>query len=159
RQAQKMEAVGRLAGGIAHDFNNLLMVIRGRAALSLNSLGLESSLRRGLEEILKAVGRASSLTRQLLGFSPKPRRQPRGLNLNALVSQMEELLPPMLGEDIHLVMDLDPRLGQVRADPGQMEQVTMNLVFNARDAMPGGGELTIQTRNAELDETFAHRHA
>src|SRR5262249_38745185 len=159
RQAQKMEAVGRLAGGIAHDFNKLLMGIRGRAALSLNSLGLESSLRRERGEDLEAVGRASSVARQLLAFSRKQVLQPRVLNLNALVSQMEELLPPMLGEDIHLVMDLDPRLGQVRADPGQMEQVTMNLVFNARDAMPGGGELTIQTRNAELDETFAHRHA
>jgi signal transduction histidine kinase/CheY-like chemotaxis protein len=159
RQAQKMEAVGRLAGGIAHDFNNLLMVIRGRAALSLNSLGLDSSLRRGLEEILKAADRASSSTRQLLAFSRKQVLQPRVLNLNTLVSQMAELLPPVLGEDINLVMDLDPRLGQVRADPGQMEQVTMNLVFNARDAMPDGGELTIQTRNADLDQTFAHRHA
>ena len=158
RQAQKMEAVGRLAGGVAHDFNNLLMVIRGHAALSLNSLVLENPLRRELEEILRAADRASSLTRQLLAFSRKQVLQPRVLDLNAQLTQVAELLPPLLGEDINLVMDLDPQLGRVRADPGQMEQVIMNLVFNARDAMPNGGELTIQTANADLDETLISRH-
>src|SRR5713101_4679507 len=158
RQAQKMEAVGRLAGGVAHDFNNLLMVIRGHAALLLNYFDFDSPLRRKLEDILKAADRASSLTRQLLAFSRKQVLQPRVLNLNALVTQVADLLPPLLGEDIKLVMDLRPQLGQVKADPGQIEQVIMNLVFNARDAMPEGGELTIQTANTDLDEPFALRH-
>ncbi len=159
RQAQKMEAVGQLAGGVAHDFNNLLMVIRGHAALSLNCFGPENPLRRELQEILKAAERASSLTRQLLAFSRKQVLQPRVLDLNALVTQVAELLPPLLGEDINLVMDLESELGRVKADPGQMEQVIMNLVFNARDAMPDGGELKIQTANADLDQTLACRHA
>jgi len=158
RQAQKMEAVGRLAGGVAHDFNNLLMVIRGHAALSLNCLAPDNPLRRELAEILKAADRASSLTRQLLAFSRKQVLQPQVLDLNALVTQVVELMPPLLGEDINLVIDLDPQLGWVRADPGQMEQVIMNLVFNARDAMPDGGELTIQTENADLDQILAGRH-
>jgi len=155
RQAQKMEAVGRLAGGIAHDFNNTLMVIRGHAALLLNRLGLNDPLRRNLEDILKAAEGASSLTRQLLAFSRKQVLQPRVLELNTLVNQIAELLPPLLGDDIYLVMDLDSELGRVRADPGQIEQVIMNLAFNARDAMPEGGGLTIQTTNVGLDEAFA----
>jgi len=155
RQAQKMEAVGRLAGGVAHDFNNLLMVIRGHAALLLNYLGLNDPLRRNLEDILKAAERASSLTRQLLAFSRKQVLQPRVLDLNALVNQIADLLPPLLGDDIRLVMDLDPELGRVRADPGQIEQIVMNLAFNSRDAMPEGGELTVQTANVHLDEAFA----
>jgi signal transduction histidine kinase/CheY-like chemotaxis protein len=158
RQAQKMEAVGRLAGGVAHDFNNLLMVIRGHAALSLNCLAPDNPLRRELAEILKAADRASSLTRQLLAFSRKQVLQPQVLNLNALVTQVVELMPPLLGEDINLVIHLDPQLGWVKADPGQMEQVIMNLVFNARDAMPDGGELTIQTENADLDQILAGCH-
>lgn len=158
RQAQKMEAVGRLAGGVAHDFNNLLMVIRGHAALLLNSVGPDNALRRELNEMLKAADRASSLTRQLLAFSRKQVLQPRVLDLNTLFAQVAEMLPPVLGEDINLVMDLDPELGRVKADPAQIEQVIMNLVFNARDAMPDGGELRIQTANSHLDETWVRGH-
>src|SRR6266849_1083662 len=126
RQAQKMEAVGRLAGGVAHDFNNMLMVIRGHAALLLNYLGFNDPLRRNLEDILKAAEGASSLTRQLLAFSRKQVLQPRVLDLNALVNQVAKLLPPLLGDDIYLVMDLDSELGRVRADPGQIEQVIID---------------------------------
>lgn len=154
RQAQKMEAVGRLAGGVAHNFNNLLMIIRGRAALSMDRVGAGDPLHRGLNEIVKTADRASSLTRQLLAFSRNQMLQLRVLDLNTLVNQMAELLPPILGEDIHLVMELDPRLGMVKTDAAQMEQVIMNLVFNARDAMPTGGELTITTANADLDEAW-----
>ena len=159
REAQKMEAVGRLAGGIAHDFNNLLMVIRGHAALSINRVGSDGLLRRELNEILKWTDRAAALTRRLLAFSRKQVLQLRVLDLNALVGQVKDLLPPVIGEDIRLVTDLDPELGRVKADFAQMEQVIMNLVFNARDAMPEGGELMIQTANTELDEAFAQRHA
>ena len=159
RQAQKMEAVGRLAGGVAHDFNNLLMVIRGHAALSLNRIGSTDGLRRELDEILKSTDRASSLTRQLLAFSRNQVLQLRVLELNSLVTQVKELLPPVLGEDIDLVMELDPELGRVKADFAQMEQVIMNLVFNARDAMPDGGKLTIETANFDLDETWVRRQA
>jgi signal transduction histidine kinase len=158
RHAQKMEAIGRLAGGVAHDFNNLLMVIRGRAALSQNSVGLGSPLRRELSEIVKAADRASSLTRKLLAFGRKQVLQPRVLDLNGLVTQVTEILPPVLGEDIKLSLDLGPELGRVKADSAQLEQVIMNLVFNARDAMPGGGDLTIQTRNCDLDATWARNH-
>jgi len=159
REAQKMEAVGRLAGGVAHDFNNLLMVIRGHAAISLNRAGSDGALRRELNEILKWTDRAASLTRRLLAFSRKQVLQLRVLDLNSLVMQVKDLLPPVLGEDVRLVLDLDPELGRVKADAAQMEQVIMNLVFNARDAMPQGGELKIQTANAELDEAWAQRHA
>jgi signal transduction histidine kinase len=159
REAQKMEAVGRLAGGIAHDFNNLLMVIRGHAALSLNRVGSDGALRRELNEILKSTDRASSLTRRLLAFSRKQVLQLRVLDLNTLVTQVKELLPPVLGEDIQLFLDLDPEAGRVKADAAQMEQVLMNLVFNARDAMPEGGELTIQTAHTQLDEAWVQRHA
>jgi len=158
RQVQKMEAVGRLAGGVAHDFNNLLMVIRGHAALSLSSSGPDNPLRQELNEILKAAIKASSLTRQLLAFSRKQVLQPRVLDLNSLVTQTAELLPSALGEDIYLLLDLDSNLGRVKADVDQMEQVIMNLVFNARDAMPAGGKLTIQTVNSYLDENWARRY-
>jgi signal transduction histidine kinase len=158
RQAQKMEAVGRLAGGVAHNFNNLLMVIRGHAALSLNRVNSDHPLRRELNEIVNTTDRASSLTRQLLAFSRKQMLQLRVLDLNTLVTQMAELLPPVLGEDIHLIMDLDPQLGRVKTDAAQVEQVIMNLVFNARDAMPAGGDLTITTANTHLDEAWVHLH-
>jgi CheY-like chemotaxis protein len=154
-----MEAVGRLAGGVAHDFNNLLMVIRGHAALSLNRVGANSALHRELNEILKSTDRASTLTRKLLAFSRKQVLQLRVLDLNSLVHQAEELLPPVVGDDINLVMHLDAGLGRVKADPAQMEQVIMNLVFNARDAMPSGGTLTIETANVELDDSWSSRHA
>jgi signal transduction histidine kinase/CheY-like chemotaxis protein len=158
RQAQKIEAVGRLAGGVAHDFNNVLMVIRGQASLSLNAPGLSSALRQGLSEIVKAADRASSLTRKLLAFGRKQVLQARVLDLNTLVTQMAEMLPPVLGEDIILKMNPHPHLGHVRADSAQLEQVIMNLVFNARDAMPDGGELTIETGNCDLDEAWISTH-
>jgi nitrogen-specific signal transduction histidine kinase len=155
RQAQKMEAVGQLAGGVAHNFNNMLMVIRGHAALSLNRIHSTHPLRWELNEIVKTVDRASSLTRQLLAFSRKQMLQLRVLDLNTLVNQMAQLLPPALNQEIHLIMDLDPQLGRVKIDAAQMEQVIMNLVFNARDAMPAGGTLTITTANAQLDDAWA----
>jgi two-component system, cell cycle sensor histidine kinase and response regulator CckA len=158
RQAQKMEAIGRLAGGVAHDFNNLLMVIRGQAALSLNTAGAGSALRRELREIVKAAERASTLTRKLLAFGRRQVLQPRVLDLNALVTQVAEILPPVLGADIKVSLDLEPRLWRVRADSAQLEQVIMNLVFNARDAMPGGGDLTIQTANCDLDAAWSRNH-
>ena len=158
RQAQKMEAIGRLAGGVAHDFNNLLMVIRGQAMLSLSSFFPPLPLRRNLEGILKAAERATTLTRQLLAFGRKQVLQPKVLDLNSLVAQVSELLPPLLGEDIRIRMLLDPDLGRVRADPGQVEQVLMNLVVNARDAMPRGGDLTIETANVDLDENWPQRY-
>lgn len=159
RQAQKMEAVGRLAGGVAHDFNNLLMVIRGHAALLLKRVSYDNSLYRELSEILKTTDRASSLTKRLLAFSRKQVLQLRVLELNALLTQVQELLPPVLGDDISLNVRLDDNLGHVKADAAQMEQVIMNLVFNARDAMPDGGELTIETANADLDEAWVRDHA
>jgi signal transduction histidine kinase/CheY-like chemotaxis protein len=158
RQAQKMEAVGRLAGGVAHDFNNLLMVIRGHAALSLRNVGVNGSLRRELDEILQATDRASSFTRQLLAFSRKQVLQPRVLDLNALTTQVANMLPPVLGDDIRLSIDLEPQLGHVKADPALLEQVIMNLVFNARDAMQEGGELAIQTFNVDLDSASLASH-
>jgi signal transduction histidine kinase/ActR/RegA family two-component response regulator len=158
RQAQKMEAIGRLAGGVAHDFNNLLMVIRGQAMLSLSSFFPPLPLRRNLEGILKAAERATTLTRQLLAFSRKQVLQPKVLNMNALVAQVAELLPPLLGEDIRVHMILEPELGRVRADPGQLEQVLLNLAVNARDAMPEGGDLTIRTANVEFDENSPQRY-
>ena len=158
REAQKLEAVGRLAGGVAHDFNNLLMVIRGHATLLLNRLGLENPRRREVNEIVKATDQASSLTRQLLALGRKQVLKPRVLSLNALVLQVSELLPPVLGEDIEVVMELNPELGRVKADSSQIEQIIMNLVFNARDAMPAGGQLTIRTENVDLDESWAASH-
>jgi signal transduction histidine kinase/CheY-like chemotaxis protein len=158
RQAQKMEAVGRLAGGVAHDFNNLLMVIRGHAALSLSYFGPDNPRRQELNEILTAAVRASSLTRQLLAFSRKQVLQPKVLDLNSLVVQSAKLMHPVIGDDIKLFLDLDSTLGRVKADVAQMEQVIMNLVFNARDAMPDGGKLTIQTSNSLLDENWIRRY-
>jgi signal transduction histidine kinase/ActR/RegA family two-component response regulator len=158
RQAQKMEAVGRLAGGIAHNFNNLLIVVRGHAGLSLNRIDSDHTLHHPLSEIVNATDKASSLTRQLLAFSRKQPLQLQVLDLNALITQMGELLPPVLGEDIRLTVALDPELGPVKTDSGQMEQVIMNLVFNARDAMPRGGNLTIRTSNTYLQEEWVDQH-
>jgi signal transduction histidine kinase/CheY-like chemotaxis protein len=158
RHAQKMEAIGRLAGGVAHDFNNLLMVIRGQATLSQNNAGLSGTVRRELAEIIRAADRASSLTRKLLALGRRQVLQPRVLDLNALVNQLSEILPPVLGDDIAIRMELEPELGHVRADSAQLEQVIMNLVFNARDAMPNGGQLTIQTASALLDSDASKAH-
>ena len=134
------------------------MVIRGQASLSLNATGLSSALRQGLTEIVKAADRASSLTRKLLAFGRKQVLQARVLDLNTLITQMGEMLPPVLGDDISLKINLHPQLGHVRADSAQLEQVIMNLVFNARDAMPDGGELTIETANCDLDEAWVSTH-
>ncbi len=152
RQGQKMEAIGRLAGGIAHDFNNLLGVIIGYGDLLLEHAGGNNSMRNPAEQILKAADRASALTRQLLAFSRQQVLEMKVLNLNAVVADMGIMLQRLLGEDIHLETSLDPELGQVKADEGQIEQVIMNLAVNARDAMPGGGRLRIETRNASIEE-------
>lgn len=151
RMAQKMEAVGLLAGGIAHDFNNMLSVIIGRGELMLDGADLPPELRTSIEEILKAGKRAAALTRQLLAFSRRQVMEPKTLDLNLVVADMEKLLRRLLGEDIELAACLEPHLGHVKADLGQIEQVIMNLAVNARDAMPGGGKLTIGTSNADLD--------
>jgi two-component system cell cycle sensor histidine kinase/response regulator CckA len=159
RQAQKMEAVGRLAGGIAHDFNNLLTVINGYSQLISARLPAGDSTRADAEEIQKAGDRAAALTRQLLAFSRKQIMAPVVLNLNRIVSEMEKMLRRLIGEDIELVTSLDPGLGNVKADSGQIEQVIMNLAVNARDAMIHGGKLTLETANVTLDEGFARDHA
>jgi len=159
RQAQKMEAIGRLAGGIAHDFNNLLMVISGYSEFLLERLGPDPQLRGPAQEIANATQRATSLTRQLLAFSRKQMLAPKVLDLNEVVAENLKMLTRMIGEDIDLVMVPGPGLGAVRADPGQIDQVIMNLAVNARDAMPHGGKLTIETASVTLDENFARTHA
>jgi PAS domain S-box-containing protein len=159
RQSQKMEAVGRLAGGIAHDFNNLLMVISGYSEFLLERLGAEPQLRGPAQEIASAAERASSLTRQLLAFSRKQMLAPRIVNLNEVATENTKMLTRMIGEDVDLVMVPGANLWPVRADAGQIEQVIMNLAVNARDAMPSGGKLTIETSNVTLDEAYARFHA
>ncbi len=159
RQSQKMEAVGRLAGGIAHDFNNLLMVISGYSEFLLERLGAEPQLRGPAQEIASAAERASSLTRQLLAFSRKQMLAPRIVNLNDVATENTKMLTRMIGEDIDLVLVPSPNLWPVRADAGQIEQVIMNLAVNARDAMPSGGKLTIETSNVTLDEDYARFHS
>ncbi len=153
RQAQKMEAVGRLAGGVAHDFNNAIGVIVGYSALLKEGLSSNETLLRYADEVDKAGHRAASLTRQLLAFSRKQVIQPTVIDLNAVVSETEKMLRRLIGEDIQLGIIRDPNLGRIRADLGQIEQILMNLAVNARDAMPQGGRLVIQSCNAELDET------
>jgi PAS domain S-box-containing protein len=157
-QAQKMESIGRLAGGVAHDFNNLLGVIGGYGEMLRKRVAGEPRLKKYAEDILKAADRAAGLTRQLLAFSRKQVLQPRILDLNAVVGELEKMLRRLIGEDIRLVTVLDGRLGPVKADPGQMEQVLMNLAVNARDAMPQGGRLTIETRNVDLDRAYTRHH-
>jgi PAS domain S-box-containing protein len=152
RQSQKMEAIGRMAGGIAHDFNNLLTSILGHNEITLRGLPADHPLRDGIQEVAKAAERAAALTRQLLTFSRKQVLQPRVLDLNAIVTDMEKMLRRLIGEDIELLTRLQPDLGTIKADPSQIEQVLMNLVMNARDAMPAGGRLIIETANVEPDE-------
>ena len=158
RHAQKMEAVGRLAGGVAHDFNNLLTVITGRSQLLLLKLPPESPLRRDVELVEETAHRASALTRQLLAFSRKQMVQPRVVDLNEVVRGMETMLSRLIGEDITLATRLDQTAGCVRADPAQLEQMIVNLAVNARDAMPLGGRLTLETSFVRLDEEFAREH-
>ncbi|PYV54629.1 MAG: hypothetical protein DMG91_14035 [Acidobacteria bacterium] len=152
RHSQKMEAVGRLAGGIAHDFNNLLMVISGYCEFLLERVGTNPALRGPAQEIANASQRATGLTRQLLAFSRKQMLAPKVIDLNTVVTENLRMLERVIGEDIDLVMVPGEELGSVKADPGQVEQVIMNLAVNARDAMPQGGKLTIETANISLDE-------
>ena len=158
RQAQKMEAVGRLAGGVAHDFNNVLTAIFGYADLLNEELPEGHQARQDLDEIRKAAQRASSLTRQLLAFSRQQVLQPMVLSLNDLVEDIQNMLVRLIGEDVQLRLGLSPSAGNVRADAGQIQQVLMNLVVNARDAMPTGGKLLVETANTELTEQYAEAH-
>jgi two-component system cell cycle sensor histidine kinase/response regulator CckA len=158
RQWQKVEAIGRLAGGVAHDFNNLLMTIKGCSELLLSDFDRRDPRRDEVEEIRKAAERATSLTRQLLAFGRRQVLQPQVLDLNTVVANMNKMLHRLIGEDIQLNTVLDEDLWPVRVDPGQIEQVLMNLAVNARDAMPHGGKLTIETANVIHDEEYARGH-
>jgi PAS domain S-box-containing protein len=158
RQAQKIEAVGQLAAGVAHDFNNLLMVISGRSHILLHRLGADHPQRRHVELIQSTAERAGSLTQQLLAFSRRQVLQPKVIDLNAVVTGLVPMLRRLIGEQIELVMLAAPTVGRTKADPGQIEQVALNLVVNARDAMPVGGRLTIETADVVLDEALARDH-
>ena len=157
-QAQKMEAVGRLAGGVAHDFNNMLSVILGYSDIIKLGLHKDDPLTHNLAEIEKAAQRAAALTQQLLAFSRKQIIEPQVINLNTKIAGMEKMLQRLLGEDIDLALVLDPSLEAVRADPGQFDQIIMNLAVNARDAMPHGGRLTMETANVNLDEAYVQTY-
>lgn len=158
RQSQRMECVGRLAGGVAHDFNNLLTVITGYSELLLKRSGYDGDLAEKLGEIMKASTRASELTYQLLAFSRKQVLRPKRVDINDLVNDVGKMLQRLIGEDIELVMVLHPGIGQIRADPGQVSQIIINLAVNARDAMPQGGRISIETANVNLDEEFVRQH-
>ena len=157
-QSQKLEAVGRLAGGISHDFNNLLTVILGYSDITKRNLSEKDPLQRNVDEIIKASERAASLTRQLLAFSRKQVMQPKVFDLTTVVNDLEKMLRRMIGEDIELWVNSANDLGNIKADPVQLEQVIMNLVINARDAMPKGGKLSIETANVYLDESYSREH-
>ncbi len=158
QQAQKMEAVGRLAVGVAHDFNNLLTVIKGYSELIVMAVEGNASVRTHAEEVLKAADRAAGVTSQLLAFSRKQVFELRTVRLNEVVANVEKLLRRLIGEDIQLITTAGPNFGWIKADPGQLEQVLMNLAVNARDAMPHGGTLTIGVAHSKLDETFTRHH-
>ena len=158
RQAQKMDAIGKLAGGVAHDFNNLLLVISAYAELMLDSLAADDPLRRNVGEIITASRRAADLTRQLLAFGRKQMQLLQVLDLNTVIAEITVMLPRLIGEDIQLVFLPEENLGKVKADPIQIEQIVMNLAANARDAMPGGGTLTIETATVVVDEAYVQRH-
>jgi two-component system cell cycle sensor histidine kinase/response regulator CckA len=154
-----MDAIGRLAGGVAHDFNNLLMVISSYAEMMLDSVGVQHPLRRNVKEIIAASSRAADLTRQLLGFGRKQVQALRILDLNSVIQEISQMLARLIGEDIQLLVMQEPNLGSVKADPMQLEQVRMNLAANARDAMPDGGKLSIETANLSLDEGYLLQHS
>jgi two-component system, cell cycle sensor histidine kinase and response regulator CckA len=158
-QFQKMESVGRLAGGIAHDFNNVLTAIIGYSQLAMLEASAESNLSNHVQEIQKAAERAANLTSQLLAFSRRQVIEPKVINLNDLILDLDRLVRRLIGENIELVTLPSSDLGAVKVDPNQMEQVLVNLVVNARDAMPTGGKLVIETRNAILDARYAQQHA
>jgi PAS domain S-box-containing protein len=158
QQSRRMEAVGRLAGGIAHDFNNLLTIIKGYAEMALNRPGIQPGLTADVQQIGNAAERAATLIRQLLAFSRKQVLQPKSLDLNAIVESLDKLLNRLMGADIQMKTVCGANIGTVKADPAQIEQVIMNLVVNARDAMPGGGRLTIETSNVDLDANYARDH-
>ena len=158
RQSQKMDAVGQLAGGVAHDFNNLLTVIQGYSAMALEGMGPEDELREPLEEIEKSAISAASLTRQLLTFSRLQVVRPKVLNVNAVIKQMEKMLRRVIGEDVELTMVGADDLADIQADPGLIEQIVMNVAINARDAMPQGGKLIVETANLFLDKEYAGAH-
>ena len=158
RQAQKMEAVGQLAGGIAHDFNNVLTAVLGHAELLLTNRETPSRMRPDLDEIRRAAEHAAALTRQLLAFGRRQILQPRNLQLNELIREVERMLRRLLAENIEIELRLAARLGTIRADPNQLSQVLVNLAVNARDAMPNGGRLVIETVNLTFDQIFAHAH-
>jgi two-component system cell cycle sensor histidine kinase/response regulator CckA len=157
-KAQRMEAVGILAGGLAHDFNNLLTAIMGYGEIMMMDLRKEDPFSAYIQEITKAASRGASLTNQLLAFSRKQILQPQVVNLNEVVVDMDKMLRRLIGEDIELITVIDQKLGWVKADPGQIEQIIMNLAVNARDAMPNGGSLTLETANVHLDQAYARSH-
>jgi signal transduction histidine kinase/CheY-like chemotaxis protein len=158
RQSQKLEAVGRLAGGLAHDFNNVLSVILSYTAILLKDSALNIEIASDLQEIKRAGERAADLTRQMLAFSRQQILEPKTLDLNEILKALRNMLTRVLGDDVEVNMLLAPNLANVNADPGQMEQVLMNLVVNARDAMPNGGKVTIETANVDLDDAYANEH-
>jgi PAS domain S-box-containing protein len=158
RMVQKMEAVGQLAGGVAHDFNNLLMIMGSRAAMVLEQADDKEQVVAQAEEIVRTTRRAAALTRQLLAFSRKQVLQPSVLNVNSLLAEMEKVLPRLIGENIEISIIASPLIGKVKVDRGQFEQVLMNLAINARDAMPQGGKLVIETSSVELGEDFVSAH-
>ena len=158
RQAQRLEAVGQLAGGVAHDFNNLLTIISGYSDLALSQLSPQEPLRYNVEQVLKAASRATELTRQLLAFSRKQVLKPIVLDLNEIIADLEKMLRRLIGENIDLITILKTGIGCVKADPGQIEQVIVNLAVNSRDAMPDGGKLIIETANVDLDAYYASQH-
>jgi PAS domain S-box-containing protein len=158
QQSRKMEAVGRLAGGIAHDFNNLLTIVTGYTELALSRPTLSTELRADIERIENAAGRAAGLVRQLLAFSRKQVLQPRVLDMNVIVLNMDKLLRRLMDDNIQMITRVQENIGKVKADPAQIEQVIMNLVVNARDAMPEGGQLVVETMNADLSAAYANEH-
>jgi nitrogen-specific signal transduction histidine kinase len=158
-QAQKMESVGRLAGGVAHDFNNHLTVINGYCAMLLDEMSPDDPLREPVDEILLAGNRAATLTQQLLAFSRKQVAEPRIISINDVVAEARKMLSRLIGDDIEIIVHLDPDLGSVVVDPSQMNQVLVNMAINARDAMPDGGRIIIETLNTDLGEHYAAQHA